>query len=366
MPSPVAAPVRFLRRALGPLVEPAVFDFWSREFGSTASRNRIQARVVSRRAESARALTLELQPNRHFEGFRPGQHVNLTVEIAGRRVTRSYSLTGVPRQDGRLSLTVQKVDQGLVSGHLCTECQVGDVVELSQAFGTMTLPEILPAKLLLLAAGSGITPLMSLVRELAQRQMPVDTTLVYWARHREDLCFVPELRALVARHFNFRLHLALTGDAVIGNEDLRGRPSRALLDRVAPDLSERAVYTCGPAGFVAQIESLTKPHGLSFRAEAFTPPVFAPVTPSTAEVTLMLARSNRVLNVPSGQPLLAALEAQGMKPPSGCRMGICNTCACGKREGITRDLRNGGESSGPEPHLRLCISSAQSDLTLDL
>lgn len=365
MSSPVTRPVRFLRRALAPLVEPAVFDFWSREFGSTASRGRVLARVVAKRAESARAVTLELQPNRHFAGFRPGQHVNVTVEIDGRRVTRSYSLTGAPRDDGRVTLTVQKVDGGLVSGHLYTDCRIGDVVELGAAFGDMTLPDALSGPLLLLAAGSGITPLMSLVRELAQRGMPVDTTLVYWARHREDLCFVPELRTLASRHPRFKLRFALTGDAVTGLDELRGRPSAALLADAAPDLSDRAVYACGPAGFVTAVESIAKPVARSFLSEAFTPPVFAPVD-AQSEVTLMLAKSNRVVRVATGQPLLAALEAQGIKPPSGCRMGICNTCACGKREGLTRNLKDGGESSDAEPNLRICISSAQSDLTLDL
>jgi ferredoxin len=189
---------------------------------------------------------------------------------------------------------------------------------------------------------------------------------VYWARHREDLCFVSELKTLAAREPNFTLRFALTGDAVTGTDELRGRPSPALLAAVAPDLSGHAVYACGPAGFVEQIEAIAKSRARSFQSEAFTPPVFAPVTESGADVTVMLARSNRVLTVPVGQPLLAALEAQGIKPPSGCRMGICNTCACGKRDGVTRDLKNGGESSGAEPNLRICISSAQSDLTLDL
>ena len=360
------APLSFLRRTLGPLVEPAVFDFWSRELGSTASYGRVLARVVAKRAESARAVTVELQPNHHFDGFRPGQHVNVTVKVDGRRVTRSYSLTGVPRADGRISLTVQRVDGGVVSGHLYTDLRVGDVVELGAAFGDMTLPAELPSKILLLAAGSGITPLVSLVRELGQRGMPVDTTLVYWARHRADLCFASELKALAQREPNFALRFALTGDAVTGTDELRGRPSPALIARIAPDLHERAVYACGPAGFVDGIAAIAKPVARSFQSEAFTPPAFASVPDGDAEVSVMLARSNRVLRVSSGQPLLAALEAQGVKPPSGCRMGICNTCACGKRDGLTRNLKNGGESSGAEANLRICISSAQSDLTLDL
>lgn len=368
MSSPVTRPVQLLRRALSPLapmVEPSVFDFWARELGSMASRSRVLARVTAKRAESARAVTLELQPNRRFEGFKPGQHVNLTVDVGGRRVTRSYSLTGTPRADGRLSLTVQAVEGGVVSQHLFSETQVGDVVELGAAFGEMTLSEGVMGPLLFLAAGSGITPLMSLTRELDRRGMPVQTTLIYWARHRADLCFLPELRALAAREPNFRLHIALTGDAVTGSGELRGRPSAELLATAVPDLAHRTVYACGPAGFVATLDALVRPVAPRFESEAFTPPSFAPLA-SQQTVTLMLAKSNRVLKVKTGEPLLAALEAQGVKPKYGCRMGICNTCACPKREGLSRDLKNGGETAEPEANLRICISSAQSDMTLDL
>lgn len=373
MASPAAStltrPVTFLAKTLRPLVSPQVFDFWARELDSTASHGRVMARIVAKRPESSRAVTLELQANRNFQGFKPGQHVNLSVDVEGRRHTRSYSLTGVPSTDGRLSLTVQKVEGGLVSTHLFTNAQIGDVVELEPAFGEMTLPDVLPSNLLFLAAGSGITPLMSLTRELAARGMPVETTLIYWARHRADLCFASELRALAAREPNFRFLVALTGEAVTGAWELRGRPSTELFDATIPDLAEHSVYACGPSGFVSQIESIAKPVASSFQSEAFTPPPrnqsAAPVD-SNATVTVMLAKSNRVLTVKTGEPLLAALEAQGLKPKSGCRMGICNTCACGKREGLSRNLKNGGETAEPETNLRICISSAQSDITLDL
>lgn len=369
MASPAARtlirPVTFLAKTLRPLVSPQVFDFWARELDSTASHGRVMARIVAKRQESGRAVTLELRANRNFAGYLPGQHVNLSVDVEGRRLTRSYSLTGVPSGDGRLSLTVQKVEGGIVSTHLFADARVGDVVELEPAFGEMTLPEVLPSKLLFLAAGSGITPLMSLTRELGQRGMPVETTLLYWARHRADLCFLSELKSLASREPNFKFLVALTGDAVTDTGELRGRPSTALFDAAIPDLAEQTVYACGPAGFVSQIESIAKPVARSFQSEAFTPPVYAPVD-GGATVTVMLAKSNRVLTVKTGEPLLAALEAQGVNPKYGCRMGICNTCACGKREGLSRNLKNGGDTAEPESNLRICISSAQSDMTLDL
>lgn len=355
-----------LANALRPLLPSQVFDFWARELGSTSSKDRVLARIVNKRAESSRAVTLELQPNRHFQGFIPGQHVNLTVEIDGRRVTRSYSLTGIARSNGLLSLCVQKVEGGRVSTHLFSEARVGDVLELDRAFGEMTLAAELPSHLLFLAAGSGITPLMSLTRELAARGMPTQTTLLYWARHRADLCFLSELKALAAEHPNFTLRIALTGDAVTQVDELRGRPSAELFADAVPQLSHQTVYACGPSGFVDEIEAICKPLARSFMSEAFTPPSFDSNGTSAEMVNVMLAKSNRLLQVPTHMPLLAALEAQGIHLPSGCRMGICNTCACPKRQGVSRNMKHGGENAEPETNLRICVSSAQTDLTLDL
>ncbi|HKY90894.1 MAG TPA: ferredoxin reductase [Nevskiaceae bacterium] len=365
MTSATARLAASLQEALRPVVRPSVFDFWARELGTTASHERVMARVVAKRGESRRAVTLELAPNRRFAGFVPGQHVNVTVDVEGRRLTRSYSLTGIPQADGRLSITVQQVEGGEVSAHLFSKLAVGDFVELGSAFGDMTLPATLDGSLLFLAAGSGITPLMSLTRDLAARGMPVPTTLVYWARHRADLCFVDELKALAAREPNFTFRIALTGDAVTATDELRGRPSKALLRDAVGDLAAHAVYACGPAGFVAEVESLCAATARSFQAEAFTPPTFTPSTEG-AKVTVQLAKSGKTVTVASGQPLLAALEAAGVKPASGCRMGICNTCACRKLDGTTRDLKNGDESRGADPNLRICISSAQTDVSLDL
>src|SRR5262245_49832910 len=109
MSSATARIAASIQDALRPVVRPSVFDFWARELGTTASHERMMAKVVAKRAESRRAVTLELAPNRQFAGFTPGQHVNVTVDVEGRRLTRSYSLTGIPQADGRLSLTVQHV-----------------------------------------------------------------------------------------------------------------------------------------------------------------------------------------------------------------------------------------------------------------
>lgn len=353
-----------LKRLIRPLVKPDVFDFWAARFHRTWTWERPLARLVAREAASADAVTLLFKPNRHWAGHRAGQHVNLGVDIDGVRITRSYSLTAPPRADGLLPVTVKAIEGGKVSRHLCQGARIGDIVELGQAFGGMTLPPVPQGTYLMLAAGSGITPMIALVRELSAKEMPADATLLYWVRTREEACFLPELRALAAAQPRFRFRLLVTREAAAAADEAEGRIDDALLAEHAGDVATSQVLACGPGGFVEAARHLLAAQATSFQAEAFTPP---PVTVvDEGEVDIRLQRSGRTLRVPRGDSLLVALEQHGLKPPSGCRMGICNTCACGKSAGSTRHLPSGDLSHEPTQALKLCIHSAATDLELDL
>ncbi|TWI14327.1 ferredoxin reductase [Aerolutibacter ruishenii] len=362
-----------LRRWAKAWVSPAFIDFWASHLDPTWSLERPLARIVGRRQESHDAVTLLLAPNRHWRGFAPGQHLSLGAEVEGARISRSYSLSDLLRADGRLSVTVRHVPGGKLSTHLCHHARVGEVLELGPAFGEMTLPSMPTAPLLFLAAGSGITPLMAHVRAQAAQGMPVPLTLVYSARTRADLCFAGELRGLAAAHPNFSVHFALTREvatatncinATLASDESLGRVDEALLAARVPALADRIVFACGPGEFVAHARALLATQVREFQAEAFTPP--PRVVEEGGHVQLTLAASGRTLEVPRGMPLLAALEAEGIKPAAGCRMGICNTCACGKRSGTSRDLHTGEATTEPLSALKLCVSSAVSDLVIDL
>lgn len=353
-----------LKRLLRPLVKPDIFDFWATRFHRTWTWERPLARLVAREAASADAVTLLFKPNRHWAGHRAGQHVNLGVEIDGVRVTRSYSLTAPPRADGLLPITVKAIEGGRVSRYLSRDARIGDIVDLGPAFGEMTLPVSPRGSFLLLAAGSGITPLMALVRELAGQGMPVDVTLMYWVRRREEACFLDELRGLAAAHPAFRLRLLLTRDTAVRADEAEGRIDDALLGTHAGELAIQQVMACGPGAFVEAARHLLASRVATFQAEAFTAPPMTVV--DEGEVDIRLQRSGRTLRVPRGESLLVALEQQGLKPPSGCRMGICNTCACGKSAGSTRHLPSGDLAHEPTQALKLCIHSAATDLELDL
>lgn len=356
-----------LRRLATPFVKPMVFDFWAQRLHPSWSWERPLARIVARSRAADDAVTLVLAPNRHWRGHSAGQHVNLSAEIDGVRVTRSYSLDDAPRADRRISVTVKAVDGGRMSRHLHEAARVGDVLDIGPAFGELLLAQGAGAPWLFLAGGSGITPLMALVRALAADGMPVPTTLVYSARTRAEFCFVEELRALAARFATFDVRFVLTREAAVAADEHAGRIDAALLHAQLPDIAGRHAYACGPGAFVAAMSQALDGRVARLATEAFTPiPRPEGADQDAGEVDVVLARSGRTLRLPRGVALLGALEAEGLKPRYGCRMGICNTCACGKNAGATRDLRTGTANAEASLALKLCVSSAVSDLVLDL
>src|SRR3989344_3931930 len=215
---------------MAPAVDPEVFDFWVQHLNRAWSWSRPLATIVERRVEARDTVTLVLKPNRHVGGFLPGQHVNVSAEVNGRRVTRSYSLTNVPKPgrsgSRRMSITVKRVEGGALSSHLVQHARVGDVLGVGPAFGEMTLPAQPQGRWLILAAGSGITPLMGLTR------------------------------ALAAQFPQFRLQVVVTHEAPTVPGEAQGLISAQQLAQLAPGLSEQQVFACGPGGFIEAAREL--------------------------------------------------------------------------------------------------------------
>lgn len=347
---------------------PIAFDFWASHLNPTWSWQRPLARIVARHITAKDCITLTLKPNRHMQPFLAGQHINITAEIKGVRVTRSYSPSLVPNKSGVFTITVKRMASGKVSNWLYEHAQVGQVLELGAPFGEMTLSDI-HQKHVFLAAGSGITPFLSLIREWIAQGALGDVTLIYWAKTHAELCFVNEFSSLAKKHANLHVHYALTQEPP--RPDVQPqinasfeRISQHMLETLVPDLNQRVAYACGPAGFVEHARTLSQKLTKDFYGEAFSLPLIA--NDSTEQVNIHLSKSNRTLRVASGQPLLVALEAQGLKPASGCRMGICNTCVCTKQAGTTEHILTQERDHEAGSSVRICISSARSDLTLDL
>ena len=331
-------------------------NFWLQKINPLWSMNQPLAKVVKKQIVAKDMVSLILQCNRHVQRGVAGQHHPVTVEIAGRHYERTYSLMQVDAD--HLCLTVKKVDQGLVSSWLVDQSQTGDILRLGQPYGEMQ-QQVQTPKLLLLAAGSGITPMLSLIEAFCQsRQLKaISVQLMYWVKTHEDAAYAEYLKEVAENFPNFTYQIFYTQE-----QDQRLNPSH--IDQLK-SLNETTVYACGPSGFAATAETLFK-HVASIQTEAFSLSQFDTDATDTGFINVTLTQSNKTLAIPKGQSILSSLEHQGIKPKHGCRMGICNKCACTKAQGATKNLLNGSANHEPSQLLKICVNSAQSDLVIDL
>ena len=331
-------------------------NFWLQKINPLWSMNQPLAKVVKKQIVAKDMVSLILQCNRHVQRGVAGQHHPVTVEIAGRHYERTYSLMQVDAD--HLCLTVKKVDQGLVSSWLVDQSQTGDILRLGQPYGEMQ-QQVQTPRLLLLAAGSGITPMLSLIEAFCQsRQLKaIFVQLMYWVKTHEDAAYAEYLKEVAENFTNFTYQIFYTQE-----HDQRLNPSH--IDQLK-SLNETTVYACGPSGFAATAETLFK-HVASIQTEAFSLSQFDTDATDTGFINVTLTQSNKTIAIPKGQSILSSLEQQGIKPKHGCRMGICNKCACSKVQGSTKNLLNGSANHEPSQLLKICVNSAQSDLVIDL
>jgi ferredoxin-NADP reductase len=355
--------LKISKKLLKPFLSPAQFDFWSRELGSTVAWDRCHARVVAVTQECDNTVSLKLRPNSNFGGFVAGQHVNLTAEIKRVRVTRCYSITNVPT-DKTVDITVRAEPNGVMSTWLTEQAKVGSVVELGRVFGELTLPTDADTPLLLLGAGSGVTPMMSLIRQAEATPSSPAITLLYWEKNSSQFCFSDELEAINASESQVTIHKITTQDQA--SSLLGGRIKQKQIDQLVPNISASQVYACGSSGFVDSAKGLLEPVARSFEAEAFTPSQAVSPPDVEQQFEVQLLKSGRSVLLSNQDDLLSALEAQGVAVESGCRMGICNTCTCQKREGTTLDSTNGQLHAEKGAAIRLCVSRAVQNLQLEL
>lgn len=351
------------------LVQESVFDFYARLLSPRLTAKRVMAQVHAVRTEAASVKSVVLRPNGHFRGFRPGQHLNVTVEIDGVRHTRCYSPSNAPDESGEVVLTVKRDPQGLVSPWFHDRLQVGDVVELGQAFGDFTLGSEDPEKLLFIAGGSGITPIASMVRDLCARGRAVDVVVLTYDRSYAEAIFAEDLRALALEHPGLSVFFAMTREAP-ATGDLAGRFSPAHVARVAPDFNDRRTFVCGPPSLIESVRAFwteRQAPSILLKTETFFPLQTATVSgDDAATVRVSTTRTARSFSANTGSSLLVQAERAGLSPPSGCRQGICFSCTCRKRSGMVRNVSTGATSSEPDEDIRLCVSVPLSDVTLDL
>lgn len=310
------------------------------------------------------SVTLTLRPTRQWRGFSAGQFVQIAVDIDGVRRTRCYSPScSQHRADGRIEITVKAHPHGLVSRYLHANARPGLVLGLSQAGGVFTLPAERPDRIVLISGGSGITPVLSMLRTLVDEGYSGEIVFLHYSFTEADVAHRDELRRIAAAHPNVRLVLAYTRQTEGG--DLHGLFDETHLAEVAPWYAEDAqTFLCGPPGLMATIRDHFAAKGIedSLHTEEFTLSVTAPADGEAAGQV----RFGDTVVENSGATLLEQAEAAGLTPEFGCRMGICFTCTKVKTSGCTRNVRTGDLHSDPDTEVQLCISSPVGDVAIDL
>jgi ferredoxin-NADP reductase len=323
----------------------------------------LRAVVTDVERSTADSVTLTLRPTRQWRGFEAGQFVQVAVDIDGVRRTRCYSPScSQHRKDGRIELTIKAHPQGVVSQYLHANAKPGLVIGLSQADGTFKLPARRPDKALLISGGSGITPVLSMLRTLADEGHTGETVFLHYSFTEADVAQLSQLRELAAALPNVRLVLAYTRQETGG--DLHGLFDETHLAEAAPWYAQAQTYLCGPPGLMATIREHYAAKGIddTLHIEEFTPPV---VAPADGEATGSISFGDTVVEN-SGATLLEQAEAAGLTPEFGCRMGICFTCTKVKTSGCTRNVRTGELHTDPDTEVQLCISAPVGEVAIDL
>lgn len=277
--------------------------------------------------------------------FHAGQYIGVGVQIDGRYTWRSYSLTNTPdTRDGLFSITIRAVEKGKLSNHLIGTAEPGMTVRLAAPAGDFHLTDPLPEKLLFLTAGSGITPVVSMLRALTDLRGTTDIRVVHSVRHREDLIFGEVLADF---------------DATIQVTSEDGRVTPKVLEELVPDVSERVIYACGPATMLDQFESWAGERELEMRTERFTLE-----RASDAKGGTITFGTRGSTGADGATTILEAGESIGIQMPFGCRMGICQTCVRELVDGHVHDLRT-GDTREPGSRIRTCVGVAAGDVTID-
>jgi len=323
--------------------------------------HRRRARVVEVWDETPTARTLTLRPGRGWRRHRAGQHVRVGVPVGGTYHVRTYSISSPPeRDDGCFTITVNAAAGGRVSRHLVRSVFPGDYVAVGLPQGDFVLPEAAPARPLFITAGSGITPVMSMLRDYTLRGALPSITHLHYAPHPHDVIFGKELATLRAAHGGYRLQLVFTRQG-------GGHFEAAQLEEACPDWRERDVWVCGPQSLIVAVEDHWRGAGLArnVHVERFHA-AWAALAPDVAGGRVRFARSGVEVESDGRLNLLRLAEDAGLNPPHGCRMGICHSCDVRLVAGCVRDLRSGAVVSDAGGTVQLCVSAAAGDVELEV
>ena len=268
--------------------------------------------------------------------FKPGQFLSLTLPIDGERVRRTYTVSSPPTRTSYVEITVKREVEGVASHYLHDRVQEGDLIEIHALSGNFTFTGDESHGVVLIGGGVGITPMMSVLRNLTDAAWEHDVWMVFAVRTPHDIIYEKELTYLQERHPNFHLHIVVETASGTGWQGSTGRVTAELLSGFIPDLSSHRVYLCGPAPMMDAVRAMLEGLGVP-RDQVLTELFSTPVDQIERDEAAALARgacaarvefrlTGKTVPVTATQTVLDAAEAAGVKLDYSCRTGTCGTC----------------------------------------
>jgi ferredoxin-NADP reductase len=348
-----------VRRAGDKLTTPLHPDDYLRLLNPLWTSRELRGRVEEVIPETEDAATIVIRPGWGWRyEHRPGQYVGIGIQVDGKFQWRSYSVSSPPERRGRtIAITVRAMPEGLLSSHLVNGVEPGTIVRLATPDGDFVLPDPPPAKILFLVAGSGVTPVMSMLRTLDRRDTMPDVVMHYSSPTAERMIFRSELDELEQSHDSLTVHRLHT--------DTDGMLDLADLDTICPDWKERETWACGPGPMLDAITEHFEQAGLEehLHLERFSLELGGD---GGEGGTITFRNTGKTVEVDGATTVLEAGEEAGIGMPYGCRMGICHTCTITMVSGKIRDLRNGDEFGQPNEPVQTCVTAAVGDCTFDI
>jgi ferredoxin-NADP reductase len=312
--------------------------------------------------------------------FDAGQYLTIRVEIDGAEVERCYTISSPPTRSRALTITVKRVPGGPVSNWLHDNLTVGDKLHVSGPLGRFSMVHHRAPKYLFLSAGSGITPLMSMTRTLHDQCDPAELIFVHNARTPRDIIFRDELDDIAARP-GVQVHTICEANSLTEEwTGISGRLTLPTLLEIAPDLTDREIFVCGPMPYMNAVRDMLASTGVDlqrYHDESFDLATSnrqsAPSQPETSNASpetgyaIEFRRSGATLVCRADETILDAALRNGLNPPSSCAEGVCGTCKSTVISG-TVDMAHAG---GIRPReiaqnmILICCSTPLDDVVID-
>ena len=297
---------------------------------------RLSLLVSEVRQETRTTKTFRLvSADAYLPPFQSGQYINLFLEVGGVRTSRPYSIASPPSQTGFYDIAVRRVADGFVSSYLLDEVRVGDRFESTSPSGNFFHNPLFHGDdLVFLAGGSGITPFMSMIREVTDRGLRRYIHLIYGSQHPDDIIFQEELEDRRKRHGNFKITPVIS-DPPSGYVGLTGFITADLIQKTVGDVSSKTFYVCGPEEMYAFCLPELEKLGIAkrrIRLEVFGPPQDVTTQPGWPEdlsgdaMFNVRVKGGRTIAARAGEPMMISLEKAGIPIPASCRSWECSLC----------------------------------------